>query len=470
MATGMSEHDDFDLLLSNWFARTAPRQPPETLLDNVLWRTARTPRRASWRVVDRWLSPEAWSQLIVIRRTAFSVAILVLIALAIVAGVLIAGSIRRVPPPFGLARPGLLAVVDGGQLITVNPDGSGRRELSIDGEDAVHPVWSPDGTKLAYWTLAPLEPGYGAPSIASLVVVDPANRRSVVIDRAEIPDSRSAEWQQDPAIPSRLLPVPAEALTPMVRATTPEGLPPLVAWAPDSERLAYALPRDGIWRIFLARFDRPGGTAIGDPALPAIHPAWSPDGMRIAFSGDAYNANPAVFLMDADGSDVRRLTSVEDPSSSPTWSPDGQSIAFTAGRICNGELWVIRADGMGQRPLVVDRTHDLSAQSWSPDGAMIAFRRLPDDCPEASFNGAVVIANADGSDVRTLRENGIYGTGTEWPLTWSPDGKSVLAFQMASGSSRGVAIVQLAIDGSEPMVIGMPGLTGQGGDWQRLAP
>lgn len=450
----MNARDAFELLLGDWFEATAPGRPAEWLLDAVLERTARTRRRRSWQIADRWIPPGAWVRLTTARRMAFAVALLVLVVTAVVAGLIIAGSIERRPPPFGPGRPGLIAFTADDQLFVVNPDGSGRRPLTAPGEGAEHPVWSPDGLKLAYWTLVPLEPGYGSPNLATLVVVDADGTRSVVVDSARIPD----------ASPD------TRAIGPSIAATSPDNLPPLIAWAPDSERLAYALPRDGVWRIFVARSDRPGGTPIGDPALPAIHPAWSPDGRTIAFSGGRWNADPAVYLMSADGSDVRRLTTVTLPNSSPAWSPDGRTIAFTVRSLCQGEVWAIGADGTGERPIAADRAFDLHGQSWSPDGTMIAFSRRPKGCPEASFNGTVVVANADGSDARVLKEYGIYGLGLEWPVAWSPDGSSVLAFLMSSGSSRGVALAQLPVDGSEPVIIDMPGLTGQEGDWQRLAP
>jgi Tol biopolymer transport system component len=226
-------------------------------------------------------------------------------------------------------------------------------------------------------------------------------------------------------------------------------------------------------RCISARVGVPGSTTIGDPAFPALHPAWSPDGKTIAFSGGRYDSDRGVYLMNADGSNVRRLsTAAGVVDFSPVWSPDGTSIAFTAGALCAEEVWVIRGDGTGERPILNDPAFSPSGQSWSPDGTMIAFSRHPGGgyCTSASFTGAVVVANADGSSMRVLKESGVYGTGFSWPMVWSPDGKSILAFLASSGSSRGEAIIQLPVDGSEPTIIDAADLGGQGADWQRLAP
>jgi TolB protein len=448
----MSTRNDFEPLLSEWFEATAPSRPPELLLSAVLERTAHTRRRPAWRVIDHWLSPAASIRLATVRRTAVVVAVVALVTAMIIVGFMIAGSVDRRPAPFGPARPGLMAFVSGGQIFVANPDGSGQRALTAQGEDAQHPTWSPDGRKLAYWSIVFVpessppdsKTDYSAHYLGALTVIDADGQRPVVIDTRRIPTSDS-----------------------------PLSFPPLVAWAPDSERLAYAAPIDVVSRIFLARADVPGSMAIGDPALPALHPAWSPDGMTIAFSGGKYDSDRGVYLMNADGSDIRPLSTVPGTVDfSPAWSPDGASIAFTAGSLCAEQVWVIRADGSGERAILNDPAFSPSGQSWSPDGTMMAFSRHPGGgyCTSGSYTGAVVVANADGSGMRVLRESGVYGTGFQWPIVWSPDGKSILAFLASSGSSRGEAIIQLPVDGSEPIVIDVTGLGGQEADWQRLAP
>jgi Tol biopolymer transport system component len=286
-----------------------------------------------------------------------------------------------------------MAFVSGGQIFVANPDGSARQALTAEGEDAQHPTWSPDGRKLAYWSIV-FVPESSPPDsrtdysahLGDLTVVDADGQRPVVIDTRRIPTSDS-----------------------------PLSFPPLVAWAPDSERLGYASPIDVVSRIFLARADVPGSMAIGDPALPALHPAWSPDGMKIAFSGGKYDSDRGVYLMNADGSDIRRLSTVPGTVDfSPVWSPDGASIAFTAGSLCAEQVWVIRADGSGERPILNDPAFSPSGQSWSPDGTMIAFSRHPVGgyCTSASYTGAVVVANADGSGMRVLKNQASTAPGS----------------------------------------------------------
>ena len=99
-------------------------------------------------------------------------------------------------------------------------------------------------------------------------------------------------------------------------------------------------------------------------------PTWSPDGRHIAFSswrdGDDYE----IYVMEADGSNPRRLTT--DSGFSPTWSPDGRYIAFSSWRDGYSEIYVMDADGSNPRRLT-DRSGDNYSPTWSPDGRYIAF-------------------------------------------------------------------------------------------------
>ena len=78
----------------------------------------------------------------------------------------------------------------------------------------------------------------------------------------------------------------------------------------------YVMEPDGTRRRRLTR------TSVSDETAPA----WSPDGRKIAFARNG-SGDDGIYVMDADGSDVRRLTSGQDLE--PSWSPDGTQLAFT---------------------------------------------------------------------------------------------------------------------------------------------
>jgi Tol biopolymer transport system component/DNA-binding winged helix-turn-helix (wHTH) protein len=141
---------------------------------------------------------------------------------------------------------------------------------------------------------------------------------------------------------------------------------------PCCDRLAYV--RDvGAGSIY--RFE-PG---VG--AAPLIRSAffdgnahYSPDGRRIAFSSDRADERPEVWLANADGTAVTRLT--RGPGrhqGSPRWSPDGRAIAFDS-QAGDGrwDIWTIGIDGSGLRQITRDKA-DENMPSWSHDGQFLYY-------------------------------------------------------------------------------------------------
>ena len=78
--------------------------------------------------------------------------------------------------------------------------------------------------------------------------------------------------------------------------------------------------------------------------------------------------------MNADGSNVRRLTTADGDDTAPAWSPDGSKIVFRSTRDGNFEIYSMNADGTGQTRLTNHSRADTSP-SWSPDGSKIVFSR-----------------------------------------------------------------------------------------------
>lgn len=204
----------------------------------------------------------------------------------------------------------------------------------------------------------------------------------------------------------------------------------------------------GIWTV------NPDGGEAAMITPDGRSPVWSSDGQRIAFSSDR-DGNEEIYVMNADGSGVTRLTNDPAFDGEPSWSPDGQRIAFTSDRDGDYDIYVIRRDGNVQ----VNLTQGFGATTctavfecytssekwpaWSPDGQQIAFssdlgviRCSPGGFPPAACN-KVMTMNADGSEKTELAP----GLRPDW----SPDGSQIL-FQ---GISLIGGIERMDADGSD---------------------
>jgi Tol biopolymer transport system component len=172
--------------------------------------------------------------------------------------------------------------------------------------------WSPDGRRIAYCVNSP-----GTNPTLSLHVVDLDGS-----NHHELAGSWSDTWVSE------------------------------ISWAADSQRLtATRLYTDGRSDLYLAQADGSGMTplVISDGVQPdyAANPAWSPIGDEIVFVGGDPTHRDGLWSIDADGSNLHKITT--SVYFSPKWSPDGSRLLTSF----NGALWILNADGSGPRLLDV---------------------------------------------------------------------------------------------------------------------
>jgi TolB protein len=202
------------------------------------------------------------------------------------------------------------------------------------------------------------------------------------------------------------------------------------SWSRDGRKLAFVSRRDGNSEIYVMNADGSGLRNVTRTPSNDLRPAWSPDGRAIAFvkmilkkcprprdktpcNNDVYEPN--LYVVNGDGSGLRRLTTQWAALVNPSWSADGKTIRF--GR------YLVHADGTGQTELPRNVPFD---GAWSPDGKRIAFVVVPHSPRDPTVHGLWVM-NADGSNPRRLARNAAWSN----PV-WSPDGRRI-AFRRFDG-------------------------------------
>jgi polyisoprenoid-binding protein YceI len=205
------------------------------------------------------------------------------------------------------------------------------------------------------------------------------------------------------------------ALTAMPSVGTDEFFP---FWSADGSRLGWvkAVPFGTSINLVLAKADGSSPVVVANPAgIPIGHPSFSPDGKRIAFFVVDIEKGGDIFVTDLTGA-ATRLTGgsgIDEAEDEPAWSPDGKSILYVRFGPGTGaeDIWIMAADGSNARALTTDAGYEYDP-AWSPDGRRIAYAQ----------DGRITVMAADGSGAVALTD----GTQDSAP-TWSPDG-TLIAF------------------------------------------
>jgi hypothetical protein len=249
---------------------------------------------------------------------------------------------------------------------------SGRGSATKLSENAVQPTYTAGGERLAY-----------------LAFVGDGRWEARVVDLVSGQEKAwaSADWRTVPVwVGERLAFVQAGRvwLTSEGVATVAAAFPALPAGArvrltADGARVAWS---DGthLWTL-----PHPGGESrllVADAQI--LHFAWSPDGRRLAYVIAAEDLSPALWVADVAGEDAPVLLTRgrAETFSMPSWSPDGRTLAFSrtplgAATASASDIWLVSADGRDLRPLLRNDLEE-SSPTWSPDGRYLAFNRAGD--------------------------------------------------------------------------------------------
>ncbi len=137
-------------------------------------------------------------------------------------------------------------------------------------------------------------------------------------------------------------------------------------------QIAYYARRDGNNEIFVMNADGSDVRRLTENRFDDWLPSWSPDGKVLLFASDREGRRQSIYVMDPDGNNVRRLTPENSNNWGASFSPDGKQIVFTSSRDGNNEVYVMNGDGTQQRRLTRSQVNEF-APSWAPDGTHIVF-------------------------------------------------------------------------------------------------
>lgn len=266
---------------------------------------------------------------------------LLVVALVLATAILVAGSRQaKVPPPFGLANNGLVAYASDGDIHVLDPSTGASSALTTGPTIDTEPVFSPDGTHVAFRRAADTTAG----------------------------------------TPEDIVVVAADGSSPTVVTTTPiEGGPKRLEWAPDSRSILATQQDDkAIW-LFDATAAQPART-IATSAFAFERPYRPTDGGAILIGRDTERGREVSVLDLASGEEtIIAGAGTADDLGSARWSPDGTQVVYNDSPPDNPDaqrLYIVNADGTGghQVTSAPGTWYDIDAV-WSPDGSRIAFIR-----------------------------------------------------------------------------------------------
>lgn len=259
----------------------------------------------------------------------------------------------------------------GADIFLANIDGTNVVNLTDAAGDDTRPVWSPDGSRIAYTCLRQPDGSIGT---TQRICVRNANGTGFTV----------------------------------LSNTLANDFGP--AWSRAADLIAFATFTPGSQTILSIM--NPDGTSRFPIQLPGANPDWSPSGSSLVFDD-----NNIIWTYNRVFNQVGQLSNAPG-NARPRYSPDGFKVVFQSSRDGQSEIYVMNSDGKEQTRLTTDPAAD-TAPAWSPDGAKILFTSLRD-----GGSPALYVMNADGSNQTrvTAGSDGVWRNTPATPVIFTEDG------------------------------------------------
>lgn len=254
-------------------------------------------------------------------------------------------------------------------IYVMSRTGSNKKRLTTDPGTDNDPAWSPDANTIAFtrefadiWLVR--VDGTGARNFSNDVSADFEALAASSLDGTKL------AWRREQSAPAQVAVKNADGSggTVILPHSSYGGDP---NWSPRAMHVVYyggdedftniyiSNPSGGWWKQLTTKALCPGAFSCRTSS-----PKWSRDGKKIAFVV-FHGSESDIYVMNRDGTDIRRLTTAPGIDWRPTWSPDSRKIAFVSHRDGNAEIYVMNADGTGQRNLTNNPAPD-DQPEWSP--------------------------------------------------------------------------------------------------------
>jgi len=352
----------------------------------------------------------------------------------------------------------------------VMPVKGGTPQLVVEAAKAYNPVWSADGSMIAYLDRTQVRQIF-------IVRIDKTGQAVGNPISINTPEGTSgvyllAGWTPENKIGTLLLMEAADAIytlpvkggqAAMILYNTEGAQPTQPRWSRDGKHILYTTPPEGEhslgiehisasgrsigWRILasvpasggngkplpgdkegkdIRLFNYQGGNRVSPDGKMIIAGAWTPEDV----SSEYFYPKARLWKLAIDGSESTQITKEQGPflDSSPCWSPDGTKIAFVRIQLINGntdemgdnDIYVVDSSGGEPEVLVSGDGKGIFSLVWSPDGEMLAYFTNEKEPPFATYLNVTNIKNRES---RIVSE--VPNAGLSYELAWSPDSKKV---------------------------------------------